>query len=86
MKPIEIIYLMHCFCIREPYHNESEAIKETRIRFLNEDLIIEDFDNMKSREVLYVTTQRGDALAELLMTTPLPERVWVDPRTKEIVG
>lgn len=86
MTPVEIQLLLHCFCIREKYPHPSPATDSALKRFLMEDLIIEDMDDMKSREVIYRTTPRGDAMVEMLMTTPLPNRAWVDPRTKEVIG
>ncbi len=82
-SPIEIIYLLHCFCVREPYHNRSSAIIEAEKRFFCADLI----EHSSHDDVtICVTTPRGDALAEMFMGTPLPKRVWIDPRNQEVVG
>ena len=51
-------------------------------RFEHDDLI---YENQESTSGWY-TTSRGMALVEMLCATPLPKRVWVDPRTEKAIG
>lgn len=78
MTPLELKLLLHYHLSRDLYPLSTRYIKEaTRDMFVAE-LIIANEDTRG-----YKTTAKGAALIAMLCQTPMPEQVYIDPRTGE---
>ena len=72
MTPSDIeILIHHHVCPERHPRFDAPAVQET-IRFFVRAKIFEETDNS------YTTTERGEALVELLCKTELPQQAWVD--------
>ena len=78
MTPYEICFILHCFTSTSPY-KDSNVKDFTITRFVELDLI-------EPKEDYFICTEKGCAFVELLMSTPLPKQVYVNPETKEFIN
>lgn len=76
--PLNLMMLLHHHTTPTPYaqdnplHAASPAVREGREMLLEEGMIKPDGD-------LYITTERGAAFIDHLMTVPFPVSRWVIP-------
>jgi hypothetical protein len=73
--PYEIKILLHAHAVRTDWQSKDAPIyRDTVTEFTRLGLVTELPDGL-------ITTPRGDALCSMWMKTPLPEQVWIDPRS-----
>lgn len=80
MSPLEIKILLHHYSRCDPYDGgeRQESIKD----------ILDNFEKLGliDRKDFPSLTGKGNAYVKMLLSTPLPERTFIDPRTQEILG
>ena len=82
LSPAFIELLIHINAYPRPLDNpDAPVTKEGLCLMLHHSLIKED----PGRPSGYWTTERGRALIDMLCSTPLPEKRYVDPRTSSII-
>ena len=80
VSPLGISMLIHYHCYPTRYPNDTSPAQRHLIdRFLRVEVI--EADTATAETGRYRTTARGRAWLDLICATPLPEPVWVDPRT-----
>lgn len=78
--PYEISLLVHFHAYAEDWPQAgTKFYSEIVDRWLGWNLI-----KPINESPYYRTTERGEMMIEMLLTTPLPELVWVDPRDVEV--
>ncbi len=78
--PTDIEVLLHCHMIPAAHpRRAAPAVAEAIEEFVKRGLIIANPPHG------YRTTDKGDALIDMLLLTPEPDQVWADPRTGERV-
>lgn len=78
MTPNDIEILIHCYSCAAPHpRKDAPAVEESFKRFVEDGLIIQDFEYSKDGDI-YRTTDRGAAHVINLCSTPLPEQRWVN--------
>ena len=82
MTPNDIEVLLHCHVspVIHPRYDEP-AVKETIENFCSRGILEPYGDHL----TVFQTTARGQALVLMLCQTPLPEQVFIDPRTESRV-
>lgn len=79
--PFQLDIVLHHYASTARYPREDAPIYGEEIAHLMQSGVIE------YREGIPRTTRLGDHFVEMLLQTPLPLEVWVDPRThKEILS
>ena len=79
--PSDIEVLIHCHVVGVPHpRSAAPAVTKALERFAERGLIVANPPNG------YATTDMGDALVSMLLSTPEPRQAWVDPRTGEMVN
>lgn len=75
--PFQLDIVLHHYASTARYPRENTPIYSEEIRCLMDCGLIE------YREGIPRTTRMGDHFVEMLLQTPLPREVWVDPRTRQ---
>lgn len=80
MTPNSLNVLLHYHCVCEPHpRKDAPAVKQETAHFLRIG-IIEAEPNGRNGSG-YVTTDKGKAWVDLILATPKPVCMWVDPRS-----
>ena len=82
MNPITIELMLHIYYAASPHPKmHSDSFKDAAKTLIARQLVRPDPDGGDD----LVSTTRGDAWVRMLMSTPMPEQVWVDPRNQEML-
>lgn len=66
---------MHYYVVGgQPYPNQTETAKQYRNDLVNDGLLEQVSGSF------CLTTEKGKAFTKMILNTPLPDQVWVDPR------
>lgn len=79
MTPLEIRFLLHCYYSPEPFREGGQAFPSGWA--LESGLV----QHPQETPDVYPLTDRGQALVNVWLATPLPVQAWVNPDTKKIV-
>lgn len=79
--PCMIEVLLHFYATPEPHPKRQAPSVNSCIGYLVSHCMIGGVGNEE-----YKLTARGRAWVDMVLKTPFPEKVYVDPRTKEAVG
>lgn len=76
MTPVEIGVLLHYYVSPEEHPRiHAPAVKEAIRKWVAEGILIQDMETE-----IYRTSYRGSVLVKMLCDTPMPIKVWSDPR------
>lgn len=78
--PLELQILLHFHCYGSPWPKPSEPAQKAYDLLKAEGLVA-----LREPGEYPTTTMKGRAFVKLLSSTPIPEHVFVDPRTREVV-
>ena len=79
MSPHDIKVLLHHHCVVGPWPlGETTAYIDSRSW-------MEASGILHQNGTMWETTERGNALVQMLCATPLPDQAFVDPRTGKVV-
>jgi hypothetical protein len=84
LKPIDIIILMHIYIFPEPYPEYDSPSFIEAVKFFLEEQLVVGRTTLKGHPQLYSITDRGRKLIEMMCGTPLPEKIWIDPRIPKV--
>ena len=77
--PCEIDVLLHYYTTPERHeHDTAGAVVSAISRFIKDGMIQTDSQSASG----YRVTEKGEFFITMLMSTPLPESAFVDPRTR----
>ena len=80
MNPITIELMLHIYYDSQPHPKmRSDSFKDAARNLVSRNLV--KFD---AEDDSFTSTSRGDAWVRMLLATPLPEQVWMDPRNQEM--
>lgn len=82
--PNEIDVVMHYHCRCDPHPRQHAPAVQEAIEFFLREGILDTAPPDDGRG--YLVTKRGEAWIELILSTPMPESAWVDPRTRQEVA
>jgi len=83
MTPSDINVLLHYHVCPEPHPRlDAPAIQETIAEFVTAGILKPGVH--PSKDGSYITTGRGNALVQMLCSTPFPVQKWVDQNNKII--
>jgi hypothetical protein len=73
--PYEIEIILHHYCSFAKFErDDAPAYAPCRDQLIQ-------FGVLEWRDGIPKTTKQGDVLVEMLLQTPMPQNVWLDPRT-----
>lgn len=78
LSPLEIETLFQCFYLADPLH-------DMRRTPLTEEILTKWEQLGLIHKATCTVLPRGVAMVRLLCSTPLPEQVWIDPRTSQLI-
>lgn len=75
-SPYQIKLILHAYVVRSPWPMKYAPIYQNTVDELEHIGLI-----VNSADGIITTTPRGDALVSMWTMTPLPELIWIDPRS-----
>lgn len=83
MNPNEIEIMIHCHTSRATNpRRHAPAVKEAMSMLEAAEMIKPAIPESGADADYFVTTEKGKKYIEMLCETPMPEKVWSDPRFK----
>jgi hypothetical protein len=80
MSPSDLEVLIHYHVSPEPHsRRNAPAVRDAIDRFFGDGILESLPDDAKQ----YTTTARGRKFLEMILSTPYPKLVWIDPRKEE---
>lgn len=83
MSPADLGVLIHYHCIPEPHPRFAEEwVQSLTEAWVKEGILEETMGTVFDPTALPVfsTTERGQKWMEMILSTPQPEQIWIDPR------